>query len=205
MKNSKDQTDQVAKDSSVTDTPKVEKKEPVVEKEKVPPKVVSDNGTTAELKKELVQITGIDVSNLNLEELNIAKGIADYIVMMSPESKMTDLEGADRQSLLYKTIISILRHDPNRFKNLFRWTIDVIASNRKKRGAFHDKYIMRYYSYMHLSSGDMKKLKALMNIINITADIKNRKSVQAKANINQVIERLKDPTEKTNLTNFYFG
>ena len=202
MKNSKDTT---AKDSTVSDTVKEENKEPVVEVKEDQSKRTSDSGTTAELKKKLVKVTGVDASNLNPDELSIVSGIVDYIVVMSRESKMTDLEGANQQFLLYKTLISILSHDPKRFKGLFKWTLDVIASNRKKKGAFHDKYVMRYYSYMHLSAGDLRKFKSLMNIINITADIKNRKLVQTKVNINPVIEKIKDPIEKANLTNFYFS
>ena len=83
--------------------------------------------------------------------------------------------------------------------------LKAVSKNRRELGAFCDKYVMRYHSWMNLSVGELKLYRSMLSLLLVTADLKLKSEVTKRVDVQAIIDELHDKTAKDNLLNFYFN
>lgn len=156
-------------------------------------------------KDKIEAITGNSCELLNAEEMGIASKVAMYIEKMNANVQVNETTGANNQLELYHFLNKIFGHKPSRFKILYRWLLITVGNSRKSKGAFCDRYAMRFHSWMNLSTSELTLYRRLLNLVLVTADIKAKNEVVSKVDIRSITETMKDRIARDNILMFYFN
>lgn len=156
-------------------------------------------------KDKIASITGNSAENLNSDEIVMASKFARYIEDMAPNVMLSNEAGANGQLRLYYLLNDMYGYNSSRFKTFYRWVLKTVEISRKKKGAFYDRYVMRFYSWMNISSRELTLYRRTVNLLIVTADLKLKQEVVKRVNISDITEYMRDQTAKNNILSYYYN
>lgn len=183
---------------------KTEKK-PVASNDVINPSAVRTSESMVYRKDKIESITGISTDSLEPQTLLIASMFAKYMEDMKSNVMVTEAAGANHQLELYHALNRLYGYHGDGFKELYKWVLKAVSKNRRELGAFCDKYVMRYHSWMNLSVNELKQYRSLLSLLLVTADLKLKSEVTKRVDVQAIIDEITDKTAKDNLLNFYFN
>lgn len=141
--------------------------------------------------KEVPSTMAIDFIKQNLES---------YLTAMS--GKISDVDAAKQQNLLYQTIVRTLNLQGQEFTEGWTLLLDFVNNNRTK--LFHDRLAFRGFPHLVLADRDRKNFESLLTLLLKTADPETRyQQASENTNFNQVLREITNEEVRQRLLAYY--
>lgn len=140
--------------------------------------------------------SGSDVSKGTIRDL------LQYSKEMSPNSPMDHVRGSPKQVALYRTLMNAINNGGNDFPLMFA-TILRIVYELKETGAFHERFVFRYFPSMSLSKADRDAFSALIHALITLADTSGRGVVMKQIDFNKLTSYGYTDAGKQRLLSFF--
>lgn len=151
----------------------------VVQDETTPVKepVFKQVAPAAPVPEVLSAMTDIVVYNLN-----------QYVAKMRPGIDMTPAEGAVQQKALWRNLKTMLeRSTDDEFPGVYSATLAIFKEHADT--VFSDRYVMRFMSDVQLDKDEIFAFQAIVNLINKTADPKDRAAMLRQVDMSRTLSR----------------
>ena len=140
--------------------------------------------------------SGSDVSKGTIRDL------LQYSKEMGPNAPMDHVRGSPKQVALYRTLMNAINNGGNDFPLMFA-TILRIVYELKETGAFHERFVFRYFPSMSLSKADRDAFSALIHALITLADTSGRGTVMKQIDFNKLTSYGYTDAGKQRLLSFF--
>lgn len=155
------------------------------------------------LRLSIQKITTVHPTKLNASELQLANKISQYVETMSPVKRTTIDVGVLMQKRLNTVILQMLDLEDDRFTLFMDWFMKVIRESRAVNGAFADKYILRYMSFLDIPQKQSFLFQRFINLLLLTAELKDKRVLKKKVDISYILNGLSKENAKNKLMRYY--
>ena len=109
---------------------------------------------------------------MTVNEMAIHEALTKYVEGMAPRKPILPDDGANFQLQLFRTLSSVLNRPGQEFFPI--WTVVLNFAYEHRNGAFHPRYLYRFFPHLKLQKQDIRNFERILNLIRVTADPRTR-------------------------------
>lgn len=124
-----------------------------------------------------------------------------YVDAMSPGQVVGEKEGISNQVLLWRTIQNALNRQGSEFTSCFGEILEAVHRHRK--GAFHERYVFRFWDALPLSTPERRNFERLLNLMMLTSDPATRAHTLRQVDMDATLHGFNDSDIHQKVVEFY--